>query len=203
MSWYLTGDETADALLADDALALLIGMVLDQQVPMERAFSAPRDLYDRLGGRLDVGEIATMDHDKLVAAFSERPALHRFPASMAERVQAVAGIVVDQYGGDAGAIWNTAADGNELLKRLRALPGFGEQKAKIFMALLAKRLGVQPPGWEKVTGPFGKKGSYVSVADIDSPEAMQRVRAHKRDMKAAAKAAAEPSAKASTIPAKS
>ncbi|HVB05391.1 MAG TPA: HhH-GPD-type base excision DNA repair protein [Acidimicrobiales bacterium] len=196
MAWYLTGDETADALLADDPLALLIGMVLDQQVPMERAFSAPRDLRERLGGRLDVTEIAGLDHDRLVAAFSERPALHRFPAAMAERVQAVANIVVDEYGGDAGAIWNTAADGKELMKRLRALPGFGEQKAKIFLALLGKRLGVRPAGWEEAAGPFGKAGSFVSVADIDSPEAMERVRDHKREMKAAAKSAANLPAKA-------
>src|SRR6185437_1900789 len=115
----------------------------------ERAFTAPRDLSDRLG-RLDVAEIAAMDHDRLVAAFSERPALHRFPAAMAERVQAVAQIIVSEYGGDAAAIWTTASSAKELLKRLRALPGFGEAKAKIFMALLGKRLGVRPEGWEEV-----------------------------------------------------
>lgn len=131
-----------------------------------------------------------MDHDRLVAAFSERPALHRFPAAMAERVQAVAQIVVSEYGGDAGAIWSTAPNAKDLLKRLRALPGFGEMKAKIFMALLGKRLGVRPDGWDEVTGPLGKAGSFVSVADIDSPEALQRVRDHKREMKAAAKSVA-------------
>ncbi len=201
MTLYVTGDEKTDGLVNQDPFALLIAMVLDQQVPMERAFSAPADLADRLGG-LDAAEVAGMDRNSLVAAFSERPALHRFPASMADRVQAVAGIVVAEYGGDAGAIWNTAASGKELLKRLRSLPGFGEQKARIFIALLAKRIGVRPEGWEEVAGPFGKPGSFVSVADIDSADALQRVREHKRETKAAAKSVAAISGKAGAAPAK-
>ncbi|HUZ20934.1 MAG TPA: HhH-GPD-type base excision DNA repair protein [Acidimicrobiales bacterium] len=190
MTLYLTGDADADRLLEDDPFALLVGMVLDQQVPMERAFSAPKELRDRLGGKLDVGQIAAMAPDELAAAFSAKPALHRFPAAMAERVQAVARILVERYGGDAAAVWASAADGAELLANLRSLPGFGEQKAKIFLALLAKRLGVRPRGWQRAAGPYGEKGSFVSVADIDSVEALNRVREHKRQMKAAAKAAA-------------
>jgi uncharacterized HhH-GPD family protein len=190
MTLYLTGDPAADRLLEDDPFALLVGMVLDQQVPMERAFSAPKELRERLGGRLDAGQVAAMAPDDLAAAFSAKPALHRFPAAMAERVQAVAKLLVERYGGDAAAVWTTAADGAELLANLRSLPGFGEQKAKIFLALLGKRLGVRPPGWERAAGPYGEKGSFVSVADIDGVEALNRVREHKRQMKAAAKSVA-------------
>ncbi|MDA8341643.1 MAG: Fe-S cluster assembly protein HesB [Actinomycetota bacterium] len=184
----LTGDADADRLLADDPLALLIGMVLDQQIPLERAFRAPMDLRDRLGGRLEAADIAARPPDELAAAFSAAPALHRYPSSMAGRVQQVCQVLVDRYGGDAAALWEGAADGGDLLARVAALPGFGDQKARIFVALLGKRLGVRPPGWEEASAPFGSPGTYHSVADVDSPEALARVREHKAALKAAAKA---------------
>ena len=190
MALYLTGDRASDTLLAKDPFALLIGMVLDQQVPLERAFSAPSALRDRLGGSLDVATIAEMEPSKLAAIFSERPALHRFPSSMAGRVQAVAKVVIDEYNGDAAAIWKGAKSGSDLLGRIRKLPGFGEQKAKIFIALLGKRLGVKPTGWAEAAGSFGETGSFHSIADIDSAAALERVREHKKEMKAKAKAAA-------------
>ncbi|HET7524269.1 MAG TPA: HhH-GPD-type base excision DNA repair protein [Acidimicrobiales bacterium] len=187
---HLSGDAEADKLLSEDPLALLIGMVLDQQVPLERAFSSPRDLKARLGGHLDASEIAGMDPDRLAAVFSERPALHRFPAANAKRVQDLCRILVDEYDGSAAAVWSTATSGEELLKRVRALPGFGEQKARIFVALLAKQLGVRPKGWEAAAGKFGEKGSFLSVADITDSASLGKVRAYKQQMKAAAKAAA-------------
>ena len=190
MSLYLSGDEAADQLLSTDPLALLIGMILDQQVPLERAFRSPYDLRERLGGRLDVAALASMDPEALAAVFSERPALHRFPKSMAGRVQEVCAVIVDSYGGDPAAIWTSAADGKTLLANVKALPGFGEQKARIFIALLGKQLGVRPPGWEKAASPYGDTGSFRSVADIDSPEALAKVRQYKQKMKAKAKAAA-------------
>ncbi len=186
MAIRLTGDEAADALLTNDAFALVVAMVLDQQIPLERAFAAPLLLRERLGGDLDVRLVASMDPDELVALFSATPALHRFPASMAARVQGVARIVVDSYGGSAAELWRSAADGEALLSNLRALPGFGEQKARIFVALLGKQLGVQPAGWAEAAGPFGAPGSYVSVADIDGPEALAKVRTHKQSMRSAA-----------------
>jgi uncharacterized HhH-GPD family protein len=187
---HLAQDPKADKLLAEDPLALLIGMVLDQQVPLERAFSAPADLRDRLGGTLDASSLADMDPDHLVELFRQRPALHRFPGSMAGRVQQVCRVITEEYGGDAGAIWGGVTDGGELLARVRALPGFGDQKARIFVALLGKQFGVRPPGWEEASAPFGEKGSFRSVADIDSPEALVTVRQHKKEAKAAAKAQA-------------
>jgi uncharacterized HhH-GPD family protein len=177
-------------LLSEDPLALLIGMVLDQQVPLERAFSSPRDLRDRLGGQLDAGAIAAMDPAELAEVFSQRPALHRFPASNAGRVQQLCQIIVTEYGGDAASVWEGASSGTELLRRVRALPGFGEQKAKIFVALVGKQLGAHPTGWREVSKPFGDKGTHYSVADITSKESLLRVRAHKAEMKAAAKAKA-------------
>jgi uncharacterized HhH-GPD family protein len=189
-SLYLSGDPDADALLSADPLALLIGMVLDQQVPLERAFSSPRDLVTRIGHDLDAADIADMDPDRLSALFSERPALHRFPAANAKRVQELCRILVDEYDGQADRVWSTAPDGKELLRRVKALPGFGEQKARIFVGLLGKQLGVQPPGWAEAAGPFGQPGTYLSVADIVDGESLLRVRAHKAEMKAAAKAAA-------------
>jgi uncharacterized HhH-GPD family protein len=185
----LSGDPAADQLLSEDPFALLIGMVLDQQIPLERAFTAPRDLKQRLGGRLDAGFIASMGPDKLAAVFAERPALHRFPASNAERVQQLARIVAEDYAGDASRIWGEARTGEELLKRVKELPGFGQQKAKIFVALLGKQLGVKPRGWKEVCRPFGDTGTHYSVADITGPESLAKVRAHKARMKAAAKAA--------------
>lgn len=187
---HLSGDSEADKLLSEDSLALLIGMVLDQQVPLERAFSSPRDLKERLGGRLDAAEIAAMDPERLAAVFSARPALHRFPAANAKRVQDLCRILVDEYQGTASRVWTTATSGEELLKRVRALPGFGEQKARIFVALLAKQLDVKPNGWQSAAGKFGEKGSFLSVADITDNVSLGKVRAYKQQMKAAAKAAA-------------
>ncbi len=181
----VTGDPAADRLLAEDPLALLIGMLLDQQVPMEWAFKGPSTLKERLGG-LDARAIAAMDPDRLDAVFRERPALHRFPSAMAKRTQALAQALVDDYDGDAAAVWRDVSDGAELLARLRALPGFGAEKSKIFVALLAKRLGVRPPGWEQAVAPFSD-GTPRSVADIDSPETLARVRDWKRAQKAAGK----------------
>jgi uncharacterized HhH-GPD family protein len=189
-SLFLSGDPDADALLADDPLALVIGMVLDQQIPLERAFKSPFDLKERLGGRLDAAAIAVMDPDRLAGVFADKPALHRFPSSMAGRVQQVCRVVTEQYGGDAAGIWTSAADGKELMANLTDLPGFGAQKARIFVALLGKQLGVHPSGWRDVSTPFGDAGSFLSIADIDSPEALTKVRKHKQQMKAAAKAKA-------------
>lgn len=180
----LSGDPDADQLLSKDPLALLIGMVLDQQVPLEWAFAAPRRLRERLGGSLDANEIATTDPEALAAVFSERPALHRFPGANARRVQELCRIVVEQYGGKADRVWKTAKTGDELLGRVKALPGFGEQKARIFVALLGKQLGVQPPGWQEAAGDFGAVGTYLSVADITGPASLARVREYKQAKKA-------------------
>ncbi len=192
---HVTGDDAVDQLLSDDPLALLIAMVLDQQVPLERAFRSPYDLQERLGGHLDAAALASMDPEALAAVFSERPALHRFPKSMAGRVQDVCTVIVDSYGGDAAGIWTSAADGKELLANVKALPGFGEQKARIFIALLGKQLGIRPPGWEKAASPYGDTGTFRSVADIDSPESLVKVRQYKQKMKAKAKAAQAQAAK--------
>ena len=181
-----TGDEAADQLLASDPLALLIGMVLDQQIPMERAFHSPYELRERLGGTLDAAAIADTDPDALASVFAERPALHRFPGSMAARVQAVCRHLVDHHDGRAENVWQGMATGEELFTRIAAMPGFGKQKAQIFTALLAKRLGVTPPGWEEQAGFYADHGCY-SVADVDGPDAMARVREYKRAAKAKAK----------------
>ncbi|HWE65774.1 MAG TPA: HhH-GPD-type base excision DNA repair protein [Acidimicrobiales bacterium] len=188
---HLTGDKEADAVISRDPLALLLGMVLDQQVTMEKAFSSPAELQRRLGGTLNAAAIAAMDPEKLIEVFKERPALHRFPGSMAGRVQGVCAIVAEEYGGKADAIWKGLPDGKTLIKRLTALPGFGEQKARIFAALLGKQLGVQPEGWRAATAPFGKEGSFMSVADITDAETLGKVRTHKQAMKAKAKASAK------------
>jgi uncharacterized HhH-GPD family protein len=190
---HITGDKKADALLSRDPLALLIGMVLDQQVPIEKAFSSPADLLQRLGGKgpLNAATIAALDPDELGDIFRERPALHRYPGSMAGRVQAVCRVVADEYANSADNIWKGVQSGEELMERLRTLPGFGDQKAKIFAALLGKQLGVRPEGWRKVTTPYGKEGSSLSVADITDPESLLKVRATKKAMKAKAKAQAE------------
>jgi uncharacterized HhH-GPD family protein len=181
----VTGDPDADRLLVEDPLALLIGMLLDQQVPMEWAFRGPYTLRERLGGsdRLDAAAIAAMPVDDLEAVFVAKPALHRYPASMAKRTHALAEHLVAEYGGDAAAVWEGAGDGAELYRRLRALPGYGDDKAKIFLALLGKRLGVAPPGWEEAAAPFSDT-TPRSVADIDSPEALLRVREWKTAQKA-------------------
>jgi uncharacterized HhH-GPD family protein len=190
MSLYLSGDEAADELLSTDPLALLVGMVLDQQIPLERAFRSPFELRERLGGSLDAGAIASMDPDALAAIFGAKPALHRFPSSMARRVQDVCRLIMDTYNGDAAAIWTSAANGKELLARVNALPGFGVQKARIFIALLGKQMGLHTPGWQQVSTPFSRPGTFQSVADIDSPAALTKVRQFKQQMKAEAKAKA-------------
>ena len=186
---HLAQDPEADALLGRSPLAALIGMLLDQQVPMEWAFKAPALLKERLGGRLDCAEIAAMDPEKLRAVFTERPALHRYPGSMADRVHALCEEIVDRYDGDAEKIWVRVDSGDELLARLKALPGFGDQKARIFLALLAKRVGVTPAGWEHAAGTYGTPG-YYSIADVDGPESLAKVREYKQAKKAEAKASA-------------
>jgi len=180
-------DAEANELLTRSPLALLIAMLLDQQVPLERAFSAPRDLARRLGHEPTAEELATANPEELAAVFAERPALHRFPKAMAARVQELARLIVAEYDGEPSAVWSTAPSGAELLKRVSALPGFGEQKAKIFVALLGKQFGVRPDGWRKAAGAFGAEGSYLSVADITDAESLGRVRAYKQQLKAAAK----------------
>jgi uncharacterized HhH-GPD family protein len=190
MSLYLSGDEAADKLLTKDPLALLLGMVLDQQIPLEKAFSSPAELARRLGRPLDAAEIAAMDPDELAALFKERPALHRFPGSMAGRVQAVCRTVAEDYKNKAQNVWKGAKDGDDLLARVKALPGFGDQKAKIFVALLGKQLGVQPDGWRAAAKPFGAEGTLLSVADITDAESMAKVRAAKKAAKAKARATA-------------
>jgi uncharacterized HhH-GPD family protein len=187
---HLSGDKEADALLSKEPLALLIGMVLDQQIPLERAFWAPAELSRRLGKPLNAAEIAAMDPEKFAELFKERPALHRFPGAMAARVQEVCRIVADEYGGKASALWTKLPDGEMLVARLASLPGFGKQKARIFAALLGKQLGIQPEGWRGATTPFGEDGSYLSVADITGPDSLAKVRAHKQAMKAKARAGA-------------
>ncbi len=180
----------ADALLASDPLALLIGLVLDQQVPMEKAFTGPYELATRLGQDLDATRLAGADPDELAAVFTRPPALHRFPGSMAGRVQAMCQMLVDDYGGDPERVWSDVPDGATLLRRLRALPGFGEAKARITVALLGKQYGVQPEGWREAAGSYGEKDVYRSVADITDDASLARVRAYKKEQKAAAKAAA-------------
>ena len=190
MALHITGESTADQLLSDDAFALLTGMLLDQQVPMETAFTGPEKIRARIGS-FDPATIADYDPEAFVEVFKERPSVHRFPGSMAGRVQALAAAVRDDWGGEASAIWTQGdPDGAAVLKRLQALPGFGEQKAKIFLALLGKQCGLEAPGWREAAGHYGEEGSFVSVADIVDPESLARVRASKQAAKAAAKAAA-------------
>jgi uncharacterized HhH-GPD family protein len=186
----VTGDAAADDLLVTDPLALLLGMLLDQQVPMEWAFKGPYTLKERLGGRLDANQIAAMDPDEFEALFRQKPALHRYPGSMGKRAHALCRTIVDDYDGDAAKVWTDAADGQDLFDRLRGLPGYGDEKAKIFVAILAKRLGVKPKGWEKVAEPFSDD-TPRSVADIDSAESLQRVREFKKAMKAKGKGKAD------------
>jgi len=184
-SLAVTGDPAADHLLNTDPLALLIGMLLDQQVPMEWAFRGPATLVNRLGG-LDAGAVADMDPEAFLEACRAKPAIHRFPRSMAGRIQDLCRHLVDHHGGDAADIWRGASDGADLSRRLRALPGYGAEKTMIFVAILAKRMGVAPEGWEAAAGPFADDVPR-SVADIDSPEALATVRAWKKAQKAAGK----------------
>ena len=185
MAIQITGDPDADQVLTDDPFALLVGMMLDQQYPMEHAFRGPAKVLDRFE-TLDPRRIAEADPEAFAALCSVPPAIHRFPGSMAARLQALAALVVDEYGGDAARLWQGADSGRELMRRLTALPGFGKQKAQIFVALLAKQLGVRPDGWEQAAGAYAEPG-YRSVADVVDPESLQKVRDHKKQMKAAAK----------------
>ncbi|MEW2514994.1 HhH-GPD-type base excision DNA repair protein [Streptomyces sp. NPDC046870] len=187
---HLAQDPAADALLGRSALAALTGMLLDQQIPMEWAFKGPRTIADRLGtDDLDAHEIAAMDPEAFAALLSEKPAVHRYPGSMAKRIQQLCQYLVEHYDGDAEAVWRGVDGGAALLRRLEDLPGFGKQKAQIFLALLGKRLGVAPEGWREAAGAYGEPESFRSVADITGPDSLAKVRAHKQETKAAAKAA--------------
>ncbi len=184
MAIHITGDEVADQVLTDSPFALLCGMLLDQQFPMERAFAGPAKVLERFGS-LEPADIAAADPEQFASLCAEPPAVHRFPGSMAERLQAVARIVTDQYGGRAERIWTEAEDGRDLLKRMTSLPGFGRQKAQIFVALLAKQLDVRPEGWESAVGDYSLEG-YRSVADVVDEASLNKVRAYKKEKKAAA-----------------
>ena len=182
---YFTDDPEACELLARDPFALLVGFAIDQQVTVQKAFSSPLELSKRIGA-LDAKKIAAMDPQVLEDAFREKPALHRFPGSMAKRTHALCRSLVDHYGGDAAAVWTGASSGAELLERVKALPGFGEEKSQIFVALLAKRFGVRPPGWEQAAGVFAD-GEPRTIADCHDPESLARVREWKRTQREAKK----------------
>jgi uncharacterized HhH-GPD family protein len=183
-------DDAADQLLSRDPLALVLGMLLDQQFPMERAFGAPRLLADRLGVQsLSAADLAASDPEELARVFQGPPALHRYPGSMAGRTQDLCRLLVERYDGRPENLWADAPDGATLMRRLGELPGFGAQKSKIFVALLGKQYGVTPPGWREAAGDYGQEGSRRSVADITGPESLLEVRAFKQEQKQAAKAA--------------
>ena len=187
---HLAQDPEADALLGRSPLAALVGMLLDQQVPMEWAFKGPATIAQRLGtDDLDAHEIAAHEPEAFAALLSQKPAVHRYPGSMAKRIQQLCQYLVEHYEGVAEAVWKDVTTGKDLLKRLAELPGFGKQKAQIFLALLGKQLGVRPTGWREAAGSYGEPDSFRSVADITGPESLVKVRAHKQEMKAAAKAA--------------
>ncbi|GGM87815.1 (Fe-S)-cluster assembly protein [Dactylosporangium sucinum] len=188
MAMTLPIDDAANEYLTRSPLALLIGMVLDQQVPLEKAFSSPYVLAQRLGHEPSAVELAGFDAEGLVEIFGRTPALHRFPKAMAARVQEVCQVLVDRYGGEAAGLWDGVETGGELLKRVGALPGFGKQKAQIFVALLGKQYGVQPDGWREAAGAYGEVGSHRSVADITDTDSLTKVREFKQSVKAAAKA---------------
>ena len=186
MGFQITQEPAADRVLDDSPFALLAGMMLDQQYPMEHAFRGPAKVLARFGS-IEPGEIAAADPERFAELCATPPAIHRFPGSMAARLQELARIVVEEYDGDASRLWTDAADGKDLLKRIQALPGFGKQKAQIFAALLAKQLGVRPEGWEQAVGAYSENG-FRSVADVVDAASLQKVRDHKKEMKAAAKA---------------
>jgi len=187
---HLATTDAANTLLADDPLALLIGMLLDQQIPMEKAFTSPQVLAERMGtARLDAQAIADADPDRLEELFRQSPALHRFPAAMAKRVQELCRALVERFDGQPARVWSEADSGAELVRRLSGLPGFGEQKAKIFTALLGKQFQVRPAGWREAAGSYGDEGSFRSVADVVDADSLVKVRAFKQQQKAAAKAA--------------
>ena len=184
---WMTGDDAADRLLDADPFALLLGMLLDQQVPMETAFSGPHKIVQRLGS-LDPATVADADPDAFAALCATPPAVHRYPGSMAGRVQAVARAVVEDYDGDVARLWTDGEpDAREVLRRLKALPGFGDQKARIFLALLGKQRGVEPAGWREVAGPYGEEAARRSIADVVDAASLAQVRETKRAAKAAAK----------------
>jgi uncharacterized HhH-GPD family protein len=190
---HLATTPEANTLLAEDPFALLAGMLLDQQIPMEKAFTSPQVLAERLAvTRLDAHQIADYDPEAFEQLFRQVPALHRFPAAMARRVQELARALVERYDGDAATVWTTATSGRELVSRIAGLPGFGEQKAKIFTALLGKQFGVQPAGWREAAGAYGAVGSHRSVADVVDAESLLKVRTFKKAQKAAARAASSP-----------
>jgi uncharacterized HhH-GPD family protein len=186
MALQIAQDPHADQVLTDHPFALLMGMMLDQQFPMERAFAGPAKVLDRFGS-LDPAEIAAADPEEFAALCSTPPAVHRFPGSMAERIQTLAALVVAEYDGHAERLWAEATSGRDLLRRLQALPGFGRQKAQIFTALLGKQLGVTPDGWQEAAGDYGEDGSFRSVADVVDPDSLEKVRAFKKQKKAAAR----------------
>ncbi|HXP19215.1 MAG TPA: HhH-GPD-type base excision DNA repair protein [Streptosporangiaceae bacterium] len=188
MTLSLPIEAEANELLSRNAMALLLAMMLDQQVPFEKAFGSPYQLALRLGHEPTAQELADFNPDALADVFAERPALHRFPRAMAARAQELARIIADKYDGDAEAVWAGAASGDELKRRLSELPGFGNYKAQITIALLGKQLGVQPAGWREAAGHFGEAGSHYSVADITDDASLVAVRSHKKQMKAAAAA---------------
>ena len=188
MTIWMPVEPEANELLSRSPLALVMALLLDQQVTLEKAFAGPLDLVRRLGHEPTAAELAEFDPDRLAAIFSERPAMHRYPKAMAARVQEMARLIVDQYDGDAARLWETAGSGAELLKRIAALPGFGAQKAQIFVALLGKQCGVRPEGWREAAGRFGEEGSHCSVADIVDTDSLAAVRAYKQSLKSAAKA---------------
>ncbi|MFD7606843.1 HhH-GPD-type base excision DNA repair protein [Streptomyces mirabilis] len=189
VSLHIAQDPEADALLSRSPLAALTGMLLDQQVPMEWAFKGPRTIASRMGAdELDAHEIAAYDPEKFAALLTAKPAVHRYPGSMAKRIQQLCQYLVEHYDGDSAKIWEGVKSGEELLRRLKELPGFGAQKAQIFLALLGKQFGVRPKGWREAAGAYGEPDSFRSVADITGPESLAKVRAHKQEMKAQAKA---------------
>jgi uncharacterized HhH-GPD family protein len=187
MSLQITQDDASDEVLSTNAFALLAGMLLDQQFPMERAFAGPATILDRFG-TLDPATIADAPPEEFAEICSRTPAVHRFPGAMAVRLQALARKITDDYGGDTASLWRTATSGPELLRRVTALPGFGQQKAQIFVALLGKQLDVRPEGWEQAAGVYSQAGSYRSVADVRDAVSLEKVRAFKREQKAQAKA---------------
>jgi uncharacterized HhH-GPD family protein len=188
MTLSLPVSDDANALLSRSPLALLIGMLLDQQVTIEKAFGSPAVLVERLGHEPDAAELAGYDPGELAAIFARPPALHRYPRAMAARVQEMCRLIRDRYDDDPQRIWSGVKTGDELVRRVSELPGFGAQKAQIFVALLGKQLGVRPKGWRAAAGPFGGRAAYRSVADIVDADSLARVRAHKQELKAAARA---------------
>lgn len=188
---HLAGDPEADAVLAQNPFALLVGMLLDQQIPMEVAFAGPKKIVDRLGD-CDPRQIAAMNPEQFIAVCATPPAVHRFPKSMGQRIHDLATTIVQEYAGDTGSIWSVGhPDGATILKRLKALPGFGDQKAKIFLALLGKQRGLAAKGWAEAAGDYGRPEARMSIADVIDADTMLEVRAYKKEKKAAAKAAAE------------